>query len=531
MKIRNPWYILAVLTIVYMFNFIDRQLITILAPYIKLDLKISDAQLGLLYGTAFALFYGLFGIPLARLADSWNRVSTMSLSLAFWSAMTALSGTASNFNQLGTARVGVGVGEAGSGPASASILADHFPTSRRATAFSLFAAGQYIGAGLSLVLGGGIVAWWQGRFGAAAAAPFGLVGWQAAFILVGLPGLLLAALVYATIPEPARIESMTGTRKATRGPFRSVLSELGSMIPPFSILNLYRRGGMALARGNLGLLLACMVAAVLATVATDNLPGSSRRVIAVVGSVELTSNALQWTTIAIAVYATLSWMRALRFRDAEAHRFITGSPSFMALTLCGAFIGIAMYSVNAFNFVYAVRYLHFGPEAGLRLGAIAAVVGTIGSSMAGVWGDKLKRRSPAGRLYLLMFNFSMFGAALVIQFTTSSPTVYYAAFATSTFFVTSWSGLVIATGQDLLLPQIRGTGYAFQQLGCTIIALGLGPYGVGLISDATGDLRFAILTVLVTVPLVLFTLVFLARRIGAVEAGLAGVAQPASPAA
>lgn len=527
MKICNRWYVLSVLTLVYMVNFIDRQLITILAPYIKSDLQISDAQLGLLYGTTFALFYGLFGIPLARLADSWNRVNTISLSVAFWSMMTAVSGMASNFSQLGLARVGVGVGEAGSGPAAASLMADYFSTEQRATAFSLYATGIYIGGGLSLILGGGIVAWWQGSFDGATGAPFGLAGWQAAFILVGMPGLLLAALVYLTIPEPARTGSSIGMPPETSGPFRRVLSEVASMFPPTSVLHLRRRGGVPSARINVLILIACIIAASAATLATDQLPGSSRRVIAVLGSVELTSNAIQWFTIAIGAYATVSWMQALRFKNPEAHRLIISSPCFVALTLCGAFIGIAMYSVNAFNFVYAVRYLGFGPEAGLRLGVIATIAGMIGSAMGGIWGDKLKLRHPAGRLYLLMFNFLLFGIATAVQYTTSSSAVFYAAFATSTFFLTSWSGLAIATGQDLLLPHTRGTGYAFQQLGCNIIALGLGPYCVGLISDATGDLRSAILTILITVPLVLGSLAFIARRISDVEASLALRAQPA----
>src|SRR4051812_7513696 len=123
----HRWLVLALLTLVYAFNFIDRQIVTILAPFIKADLGLSDAQVGLLYGTAFALFYALFGLPLARLADGWHRVRTLSIGLCFWSAMTMLSGTAGGFAQLALARMGVGIGEASASPAAFSLLQDHFP--------------------------------------------------------------------------------------------------------------------------------------------------------------------------------------------------------------------------------------------------------------------------------------------------------------------------------------------------------------------------------------------------------------------
>lgn len=112
------WYVLFILTLIYAFGYIDRQIVTILAPYLKRDMGISDAQLGLLYGTSFALFYCVFGIPLARLADGWSRVRTLALGLSFWSLMTALSGLSRNFVQLGTARIGVGIGEASATPAA-----------------------------------------------------------------------------------------------------------------------------------------------------------------------------------------------------------------------------------------------------------------------------------------------------------------------------------------------------------------------------------------------------------------------------
>ena len=123
------WYALGVLVLVYIINFIDRQILSILAEDIKRDLALEDAQIGFLYGTAFAVFYALFGIPLGRLADSWYRGRVMAMGLALWSSMTALSGFASSFGMLAAARIGVGIGEASASPAAYSMISDYFPRS------------------------------------------------------------------------------------------------------------------------------------------------------------------------------------------------------------------------------------------------------------------------------------------------------------------------------------------------------------------------------------------------------------------
>ncbi|NNL67927.1 MAG: MFS transporter, partial [Myxococcales bacterium] len=143
-------YVLTVLVIVYLFNFIDRQLPSILAERIKADMAVSDAELAYLYGTVFAVFYAIFGIPLGRLADVWNRRSLVAIGLAFWSGMTAASGLARNFTELSVARIGVGVGEASATPAAYSMLSDYFPKSLRATALSIYSSGIYLGGGLAL---------------------------------------------------------------------------------------------------------------------------------------------------------------------------------------------------------------------------------------------------------------------------------------------------------------------------------------------------------------------------------------------
>ena len=156
---------------------------------------------GFLFGTAFGVFYALFGIPLGRLADSWHRVRLMSIGLALWSAMTALSGFAKNATTLTVARIGVGVGEATASPSAYSLISDWFPARLRATALAIYSSGLYIGGGISLLIGGLIVENWNAAY--PDGGPLGLVGWQAAFLSVGLPGLVLALWVL-TLREPVR---------------------------------------------------------------------------------------------------------------------------------------------------------------------------------------------------------------------------------------------------------------------------------------------------------------------------------------
>jgi len=133
-------YVLGVLIVVYIFNFIDRQIISILAEEIKADLGIGDAQIGFLYGTAFAIFYAVFGIPLGKLADVWNRKQLIAIGLSFWSLMTAASGFAKSYGALAACRFGVGVGEASATPAAFSMLSDYFPPRMRATVLAIYSS-------------------------------------------------------------------------------------------------------------------------------------------------------------------------------------------------------------------------------------------------------------------------------------------------------------------------------------------------------------------------------------------------------
>jgi len=182
-------YVIGILLVVYTFNFIDRQIIAILSPAIKADLGLTDTQLGLLKGSAFALVYSLASIPIARLADKKNRVTIISISVAFWSAVTALCGAATSYLGLLAARVGVGVGEAGCSPPAHSLLSDYFYKEERATALGIYSLGGPFGSLFGILLGGWLTT---------------TLGWRWAFIAVGLPGILLAIIVKLTLKEPVR---------------------------------------------------------------------------------------------------------------------------------------------------------------------------------------------------------------------------------------------------------------------------------------------------------------------------------------
>jgi predicted MFS family arabinose efflux permease len=182
-------YVLGVLFLAYVLNFVDRQILAILLESIKRDLELSDTVMGLLTGTVFAVFYSVLGVPIARWADLWVRRTIVAIGLALWSGMTAASGLAQNLAQLAAARIGVGVGEAALSPPAHSLLADYFPPERRATALSIYAMGIHFGILFGLTVGG----WLDDTY-----------GWRIAFLAVGLPGVALALLVRLTLREPPR---------------------------------------------------------------------------------------------------------------------------------------------------------------------------------------------------------------------------------------------------------------------------------------------------------------------------------------
>jgi len=200
---RYAWYVVSVLMIIYVFSFIDRQILSLLVEPIKKDLGVSDTQVGLLGGFTFAVFYTFFGIPLGRVADRRSRRGLIAIGLIFWSIMTAGCGLAQKFWHLVLFRMGVGVGEATLSPAAYSLITDYFPPRRLSLAISVYSMGIYIGSGLALIFGGLIIKYSMTAEGMALPLLGELRGWQLVFLAVGLPGIPIAALL-ATIREPIR---------------------------------------------------------------------------------------------------------------------------------------------------------------------------------------------------------------------------------------------------------------------------------------------------------------------------------------
>lgn len=207
-------YVLAMLTLVYVFNFIDRQLLVILQESIKKELLLSDTQLGLLSGFTFAIFYVTLGIPIARVADKTNRRNIVMLSLGLWSIMTAICGTAQNFIQLSLARIGVGVGEAGGSPPAHAMISDYFPPAKRSTALSIYSTGIYFGILIGFLMGGYLNQH---------------LGWRTAFFVLGIPGIIFSLLFYITVKEPRRGATDIDTGAANEAhSFKKVLRTLFS---------------------------------------------------------------------------------------------------------------------------------------------------------------------------------------------------------------------------------------------------------------------------------------------------------------
>ncbi|HEV8514790.1 MAG TPA: MFS transporter [Cyclobacteriaceae bacterium] len=202
-------YVLVMLTLVYVFNFIDRQLLVILQESIKKELHLSDTQLGLLSGFTFAIFYVTVGIPIARFADKRNRRNIVAISLGLWSLMTAFSGLAKNFIQLLLARIGVGVGEAGGSPPAHAMISDYFPPEKRSTALSFYSTGIYFGVLIGFLMGGYLNQ---------------ELGWRTAFFVLGIPGIIFSLLFFFTVKEPRR--GATDTNASTTSEAQSFMQVL-----------------------------------------------------------------------------------------------------------------------------------------------------------------------------------------------------------------------------------------------------------------------------------------------------------------
>ena len=488
-------YVLGVLVLVYMLNFIDRQILSILAEDIKRDLLLDDDDIGFLFGTAFGVFYSLFGIPLGRLADNWSRVRLITIGLAVWSAMTAISGLARTGMQLTFARIGVGIGEATASPCAYSLLSDYFPKERRGTALAIYSSGLYLGGGLSLFIGGLVVANWNHAF--PGGGPFGLVGWQAAFMAVGIPGLLVALWV-STLREPVRGQADGIVTPTSPTPFRDFAQELVTIIPPFTLIGAWQRGPRAFLN-NIAFAAFCAVIAFALVNATGKIP--------------------QWVAVGIGAYAVFSWATSLRVRDYPTFKLIWGTPAFLYVILGYGLIAFVAYGLALWAAPYGERVLG-QPKAmiGLFIGGGAAAAGFIGVITGGWLADRWRRTNPAGRVLVIMIGALGPIIPVIIGYTTENVVIFYVAAFAAQVLGSSALGAAAAQSQDLVLPRMRGTATATFFISTTLVGLALGPYMAGFVSTVTGSLRTGVLSLLIVSPISFILLMLAYRAVPAAEA-------------
>ena len=492
---RYAHYVLFVLVIVYVFNFVDRNILSILAEDIKADLGISDAEMGFLYGTVFAVFYAVFGIPLARFADVWNRRSLISMGLFVWSGMTALSGLARSFSVLALFRVGVGIGEASASPAAYSMLSDYYPPRLRATVIALYSSGVYIGGGIGIILGGWIVDAWAQAY--PVDPPFGLKGWQAAFMAVGLPGLFMAIWV-RTLREPIRGVSEGLITPKHPHPFGVLGQEMMSVVPVLSFAYLSKL------KGNI----------------KGNIIGLAAIVAACTFLIWLTGSTAQWMVLGLGAYITFTWAQALIKRDHPTFQMIFGSKALIYTTIAFPTISFVSYGLGFWIVPYLQRtYTVETSEVGLYIGMGNALAGLIGVSVGGYLADRWKLTWSNGRLYVGFITVALTTPPVLILLYSSSIEVAFWMNFLYHIPISMWVGIPPATTSDLVMPRMRAVAGAYYILVNTLIGLALGPYVIGQLSDlflgsgmnSSDALRLAMLCAL-AMFVVTLTFLFLAMR-------------------
>lgn len=457
-------FVLGVLTLVYVFCIIDRYILSVLAEEIKADLGVSDAQMGFLYGTAFAVFYALFGIPFGRLADVTRRTRLISIGLAFWSVMTMLSGSARSLGALALCRFGVGVGESSATPAAASVLSDYFPPSVRATVISIYSSGTAIGAGLGLIIGGLILDGWASHFPDPATAPLHLKAWQAAFIAVGFPGLLLSLLVL-TLREPKRGQTDGISSIDAPSAWKVLFEELAAVLPPFAVVRMFRSTETRRA-GLVNMAAACGLTA------------------AAIGLTAWLGSPLQWAALTFGVYCAFSWSQSLLGRDRPAFHLIFRSRAFVLSAIGFHLITFSAQALAFWTVPFLIR-VHgaSASQVGVWVGTAAFVAGWTGVTFGGVLADWLQRRVAAPRHIVGMLTVALLIPASLVFLITERLEVAFAMVFVFFFTAPMYVGPASCVFIDLVLPRMRGMATALATCLGTFLGLALGPYVTGRVSD------------------------------------------------
>lgn len=396
---RSRNYTLFILVLIYASSHIDRQIVSILAESIKQDLDLSDTQLGFLIGLSFAIFYATLGIPIALLADRTNRRNIIGVSVIIWSAMTTLSGLATSYLQLALARIGVGIGEAGSSPPSHAMISDLFPIEERAAAMGIYAAGINIGVLIGFLVGG-----WIDH----------LYGWRIAFFIVGVPGIFLGLILFLTVKEPPR------------------------------------------------------------KVQPKPLPKQS-----------LARHVKNWGQEVINCY-----------------RLMLSIPSQRHILIGCTLVVFVGYGSLYWNGVYFRRVLGLSAaEAGTILALVGGIIGGVGTFTGGWLADRLARRDRRYYVWLTGGVKILLMPAIIVFYLSHDLGIVIGIICITAFFGGFYLPSSFAMTQSLMPPQNRALASALLLFTINIIGLGLGPYVVGIASDALrGDygvdsLRYALLVV------------------------------------
>jgi MFS family permease len=507
------WYALLLVVIVQAMSLLDRQVLAILVPRIRADLGVGAAEMGLLYGTVFALFYAIFSLPLGRLADGWVRTRLLSISILGWSVMTALAGFANGLGLLAVSRLGVGIGEASAQPAGMSLLADSFPKKSRGMIAGAMAIAVALGLGAALWIGGTVADSWDGRWPGGLGAPLGLKGWQAAFITAALPGLPLALLLW-WLPEPVRGAADGIAPPHDPHPFRASGRTLAAILPLSVWASFARsRAPIRMWAINLAGLVLIAIIVVLLTRWTDGLRAENPIAVSI-GGVGLTGNALQWIVSGFGAYILLNWLQSLQLADRPTFAIIARSPSMILLTAVASLQTIINYGVMAWTPTFLIQHFHVSPaNVGLQFGALITALGIVGPLIAGPFSDWVNTRVAGGRLYVTLASLIVSPACAIWTYWADDLPSFYLRFVTFSLSLTMWLPPVYAGFVDLVLPRMRGMAMSFYILTMTIIGLGLGPYAVGLISDRNGgDLGAAILSLFWLSPPIALLTFFLVLR-------------------
>ena len=508
---RAGWYALFLVSSGQGLSLLDRQILSILAPSISRDLGIGDAEIGLLYGTLFALFYALFSLPLGRLVDGWIRTRLLGICILSWSLATGLAAFAQSFAVLAISRLGVGIGEGAAQPGANSIIFDTFPRNRRGTAMAAMGIATALGLGLSMALGGFVAQWWDTRY-ATGDAPLGFSGWQFAFLVAALPGLLLAWALFR-MKEPLRggMDGLPAENDAH--PFKASAAVLGAVTPGANWFMLWHRNAgarqWAINLGGLALILG--VCWTMTQVTQDFSP---RPPLEAFGT-SLDPHVLQWFVVGFGAFVVLNLFQSLKLTDKPSYNVML-SPSLLLLFVVGGLQTAINYGVMGFTPSFLIR--EYGLDqatTGLQFGLLAAALGVAGPVIAGPLSDFLTTRMGAkGRVWLTLASLGVSPLFGIWTYSSPDPFNFYLRFSVYSIILTLWLPPIYSLYYDLVLPRMRGMASSTYIIVSTLLGLGMGPYFVGIVSDRNGgDLGAAIISINVVAPVIVVILVYVLTRI------------------